>query len=605
MATDKLTTILDARDRASAKFRGVGRNARRMDTGLRRLGAGLVTYFSGRLIVGGLLGATQASEQYRRELAKVSTMLDDSTEHLLPAYKKELARLAVEYGDGTDSLSDGLYNVLSASIPAGNALTFLRDSAKAAVAGITDTNTAVDGATSLLNAFGWEASRSAEIFDLMFTTVKRGKLTFGELAGNVGKIAPVAKAANMSMGDTLALIATMTRQGYSVEQATTRIVALLKKFPDAGSDILGLLRQFEGKDLSSIMEVVPETRAAQAIAALAADLKGLTRDIDDMTKSAGAADEAYAKMADTRRFQRLGQAWVQMKRNIGDAINESATWTGVIDALIEQLPKIPLHWQLATTQIAYYWESLKTDAANVWDSVLAATDLAATQLLLTWHDFKADVAHVWAEISSDASKQIEILRVKAKFWQSPQRRAAELRAIESLYRPIQHDWAKPEAKPDPMRDALEQQLAQAQEAFVQSHGDRALTEIEQGLLQVIDELREQLKPVLAPPEPEYPGDFEGAGVEPPPPAGPGEPPPDPAAAARAAARAAAGAQGAEIASFSARFLTRGQGLAEPAWVKAWNARTAKDQSALRKDLKHLPDDIARAITQYLTADAVA
>lgn len=662
MATAKLTTILDARDRTSAKFRGVARNARRMDTGLRSLGAGLATYFSGRLLVGGFLNVTRASEAYRKELATVSTMLDTSTEQLLPSYRKEVARLAVAYGDSTTSLSSGLYNVLSASIPAAHALTFLRDSAKAAVGGITDTNTAVDGGTSLLNAYRWEASRSAEVFDLMFTTVKRGKLTFGELAGNIGKVAPVAKAANMSMGDTLALIATMTRQGYSVEQATTRIVALLKKFPDAGKDVLGLLKQFEGKDLSAIMQVVPETRAAQAIAALTADLRGLTADIDGMTRSAGAADEAYAKMANSRRFDRLGQAWITMKRNIGDMATESQGFGRVIDWLIAKLPNIPAQYDIIQDQIAlsmlgaaeetkWAWIAMVESATWAWDVIKATSKVGATALGLGFVQLWQDASHFftvqlptavtyfydnWAKIASTFADQLTanwkvLMHNLAAAYEDAQRETAfklaewQIKLTYSGEEQEQHlaslrenrdqaragaggyqafdfnmgdvfgdlkisERAKTEAE-----TALEAQLKAANADLLATFGrlleipERELTEAERAIM---DRIRAKKAALAGTDAAGAAGGKDAAGKK-------------PADAAAAAARAAAATKGAELATYSARFLTRGQGLAEPAWVKAWNATTAKDQTRLRKEIKGLPDEIARAITQYLTANAVA
>ena len=57
---------------------------------------------------------------------------------------------------------------------------------------------------------------------------KRGKLTFAELAANIGKVAPMARAAGMSMEDMMAAIATMTRQGLGTDEASTRLVNILK-----------------------------------------------------------------------------------------------------------------------------------------------------------------------------------------------------------------------------------------------------------------------------------------------------------------------------------------------------------------------------------------
>ena len=376
MATEKLVTLLDARDRASAKFRGLARNARSMNSTLMRLGSGLAMYFSGRMIIGGMIAAVKASETFRRELAQINTMLDRGTEHYLPAFRDELSRLAVQFGDSTESLSKGLYDILSASVPAADALVYLRNSAKAAVAGVSDTATAVDGATSLMNAFRYEANRSAEVFDMMFTVIKRGKIEFPDLASNIGKLAPMARTADMAMGNMLATVAALTRQGFNAEQAMTGVTSILMKFPKAGRDIVGFLQKFRGLDLDAIKKIVPDKRAAAAISALSSDLDGLRGDIDAMGNSAGATNEAYAKMADSRRFQRLGQAWIAMKRNMGDLVTECSGFGNVIEWLIKKLPRIPAYWDLIATHVALTVEGFAADAEWAWKAMVESSKWA-------------------------------------------------------------------------------------------------------------------------------------------------------------------------------------------------------------------------------------
>ena len=90
--------------------------------------------------------------------------------------------MAVEFGESTEALTNGLYDILSASIPAEKALDVLTVAVKAAKAGMTDTATAADAITTVLNSYGLSAGRAQDVSDLLFTVVKRGKLTFADLS---------------------------------------------------------------------------------------------------------------------------------------------------------------------------------------------------------------------------------------------------------------------------------------------------------------------------------------------------------------------------------------------------------------------------------------
>jgi hypothetical protein len=100
----------------------------------------------------------------------------------------------------------------------------------------------------------------------------------------------------MSMEDMMAAIATMTRQGLGTDEASTRLVNILKNAPDQARDIAALIQKYEGKGLLEIQVDFPEIRAAGGIAALAADMRGFREDLALMQNAAGRADEAFARM---------------------------------------------------------------------------------------------------------------------------------------------------------------------------------------------------------------------------------------------------------------------------------------------------------------------
>ncbi len=315
-------------------------------------------------IAAALTGAIIAAAKFQKQLAFVSTMLDRETMPLMKGYEKLLKDMAVQFGESTATLSTGLYDILSASIAASKAPEVLRVSAIAAVAGMTDTRTAADALTTIINAFAMDASRAEEVSDKLFATVKRGKLTFPELANSIGMVASTAAIAGMGLEELLATISTLTRAGINANRAVTAINGVLRAFIKPQDDAVKVAAEF-GLELSSntlktigftgavkklnnataeqLAQIVPRIRGFKALAAALKNQAGLNFDLRLIAvDSAGRAEEAYEKMANTLSFQfgRLKEAIKNTFRVIGKPIAEALK--PLIEFKTEGLDKINL-----------------------------------------------------------------------------------------------------------------------------------------------------------------------------------------------------------------------------------------------------------------------
>lgn len=131
-------------------------------------------------------------------------------------------------------LSSGFTNVKDASEIA-------RVSILGAKAGFTDTATVADATTSVLNAYGKSASDAALLVDQFAVVQDKGKTTIGQFAGQLGNIAPIAKAAGVSFEEVAAAIATTTASGVQTSSAVagTRqaIISLLRPTGEAAKEL--------------------------------------------------------------------------------------------------------------------------------------------------------------------------------------------------------------------------------------------------------------------------------------------------------------------------------------------------------------------------------
>lgn len=260
---------------------------------------------------------------FEKELANVSTLVDTSVVNM-SEMRDEILKLPSALGSATD-LTKGLYQAISAGIPAENGVSFIAEAAKAAKAGLTDTNTAVDGLTTALNAYGMASSQVTTISDQMFTAVKAGKTTFGELASSIGKVAPIANTVGVSSKELLASIAALTTQGLKTSEAVTSLKAafsnILKpssqakeaaeelgiKFDFAALKSQGLAKFLQevgtavGDDSAKMTELFGSTEAANAIFALTSEQGGakLIDTLNSMAKSAGETQTAFDKQTAT------------------------------------------------------------------------------------------------------------------------------------------------------------------------------------------------------------------------------------------------------------------------------------------------------------------
>ncbi|MBU0579493.1 phage tail tape measure protein [Patescibacteria group bacterium] len=185
----------------------------------------------------GMLGKTamDVSIQFQEALAEVSTIVD-TTKIDIGAMGDQVIALSQKVPQSAALLTRGLYEVISADIDASKAMGVLEVAAKAATAGLTTTEVAVDGITTVLNAYGMEAEEAGRISDIAFETVKRGKLRFEEFASSIGTVATPAAVAGVSIEEVAAAIATMTKKGLDAATATTYLRGVLMSILSPASE---------------------------------------------------------------------------------------------------------------------------------------------------------------------------------------------------------------------------------------------------------------------------------------------------------------------------------------------------------------------------------
>jgi TP901 family phage tail tape measure protein len=145
---------------------------------LSRLAPLVTAFFSGKA----LIGLANQAMAFNTAMAEVNTLLADSNE--LVKLNEEAKALAATFGGSPTAQAQAFYQAISAG--AGNAeeaTALLTAANKLAIGGVTDVTTAVDGLTSITNAYGIETSKASTVSDAFFVAMRAGKTTVGELSG--------------------------------------------------------------------------------------------------------------------------------------------------------------------------------------------------------------------------------------------------------------------------------------------------------------------------------------------------------------------------------------------------------------------------------------
>ena len=301
------------------------------------------------------------ASDFETSIQNVNTLLGDDAA-LIETYKNGLIALSTEVPQSAQELSDALYQAISAGIDTGKALEFIGQAGKAATAGMTSTYVAVDGATSVMNAFNISADKSNEVFDYMFQAVRDGKVTFEQLSSQMGMLAPTAAAAGIELKQMMASIATATGK-LRPEQAFTGLAGAITELNTPASKAAKALKRMgyeslqaalKEKTLQEIMvdlvnsgqkiDAIFGREAARAVNAVGGSAEKSAEHLEHMNEAIGATDTAFEKVNSTfaNSQQHLQNVRDAVKISIGQEMMPILTdWNNVQASILEKLMKTP------------------------------------------------------------------------------------------------------------------------------------------------------------------------------------------------------------------------------------------------------------------------
>lgn len=215
-------------------------------------GSGMTKKVTTPILAAGAASAKMAMD-FEDSMAKVSTIAD-ATEVPMDDMQKAILDLSNQTGISAEEIAQNVYDSISAGQKTGDAVNFVSNSTKLAKAGFADAGSALDVLTTIMNAYGLEASEVTNVSDMLIQTQNLGKTTVADLASSMGKVIPTANAYGVSLDELCAGYAIMTANGVATAESTTYMNGMLNELGKSGTTVSKTLKEKTGKTFKELMD---------------------------------------------------------------------------------------------------------------------------------------------------------------------------------------------------------------------------------------------------------------------------------------------------------------------------------------------------------------
>ena len=341
---------IDGIQTVDAQLRGVEERLASTGKAMTQAGRTMSMYVSAPLTALGV-GAFKVAGDFDQSFRAVNVMLKASEEEA-DRYKARILEISSATGKSAEDVTSAFYQIVSAGYRGADSLDILETAMKGAVGGAADATTTTAALTKAMNMFSLEGLGGAtKAMDVFFGIVDAGLLTFEEMASAFPQAATMAAGLGVSIEETGAALATLTKVSGSTQEAATALnatfaqlispsVAMMDLYKEWGvingpqaikkfgglNGVLLEVQKATGGEVDKLSELFPNIRAIRGVLPLvttaAEDFAGA---LDTVADSTGNTGEAFDEMAQGPGFQ-----WQQMVTGLknssivlGDALAET------------------------------------------------------------------------------------------------------------------------------------------------------------------------------------------------------------------------------------------------------------------------------------------
>lgn len=295
--------------------------------------------------------AIKVSNDFNKSMAKVGTLLAKFGEgpalKAIDKLKTGVLNLSKQTGRSSKDIAEGLFWVISAFPPkkaedSVKAMEKMRIVTKAAIAGSTDTSSALRLLSAVTKAYGDTSNKALrKVSDLAFKTNELGQTTFPEMAQGITKVTALSAQLGLSQESLFGTFAALTGITGDASEVAVQLRGIFNGLLKPTSDMAKAMKHFniQGNDLQTILKekgllemmrvlkerfggtdqemakLFPRVRAILAAFALTGKQVGEFNDkFEQMKNAIGATNDAFNIQQD--HINRAGVAWNKLIASI-------------------------------------------------------------------------------------------------------------------------------------------------------------------------------------------------------------------------------------------------------------------------------------------------
>ena len=349
---------------AQKSFQSVGRS-------MTNVGKTLSTTVTVPIVAAGV-AAFKFSNDFNAGMANVASLIPGNTTRV-QELGESVKQLSIDTGQSTGTMTDGLYNVVSAFGDTADTVGILEANARAAVAGVSSVTDAINLTSAVTKSYGDTSAQAVKhAADLGIMAVRLGQTTFPELAASVGRVTPVTRELGVSQEELFATFATLTGVTGGAAEVSTQLRGALQALQTPTESVTSLFADLGVESGAALIEQLGLQGAIDALTAaanatgeplqkyissiegqtLALSLSGTQSDtftakMDDMLNAVGATDAAFKEQ--TEGVNAAGFAWNQFKAAASVAMAELGDAAAPILTPVINLVRKVVEWFSALT----------------------------------------------------------------------------------------------------------------------------------------------------------------------------------------------------------------------------------------------------------------
>lgn len=341
-------------------FEDAGAKITKVGDGMQNIGEKMAVISAA--VLGAGYGIANMYMDYEEKLVNISTLLDEEATNL-QKYDDQIKKSSNDTGIAIETVSDGMYQAISSLGDLGDETNKIFDvMVKGSKAGGAEVSDSVSMISAVMKGYGSVNEETAlKVSDLAFTTARLGVTTFPELAASLGQVTPLAQSVGLSLEEMFSVYATGTGVVGNTSEVTTQfkgvlsnlmkpttaMTELIKKYgyenaqamisSEGLAGVLNIIKNETGGNADAMAQLFSSTEALTLVTALCgAQYDTFIDKSKQMTQSAGATDQALAKVSNTAK-DRLEVSINKLKNSfldMGEAL------TPMIDAASKGISKV-------------------------------------------------------------------------------------------------------------------------------------------------------------------------------------------------------------------------------------------------------------------------